>query len=162
MEKDKKVYDILDQLNISYEIHEHPEVLTVEDALKYWKDIEGVHCKNLFFRNQKGKIHYLVVMKHDKELNISDLAQKTGAGKLSFASEKRLDKYLGLKQGAVSPFGIINDINNEVRVYIDEDLMKEGKINFHPNLNTATISLSVDDFKKFLDWSENKIHYIHI
>lgn len=158
----KGIYEVLDELNITYDVHEHPEVLTVEDALEHWKDIEGVHCKNLFFRNQKGKIHYLVVIEHDKSLDIADLAKKTGAGKLSFASEKRLDKYLGLKQGAVSPFGLINDTNKEVRVFVDDEIMKGQKVNFHPNVNTATVGISVDDFKKFLDWTGNTIKYIQI
>ncbi|PAB57729.1 prolyl-tRNA synthetase associated domain-containing protein [Anaeromicrobium sediminis] len=162
MTQDKKVYEVLEGINVEYDVHEHPPVLTVDDALEYWKDIEGVHCKNLFFRNQKGKMHYLVVMGHDKPLDISDLGKKTGAGKLSFASDKRLDKYLGLKTGAVSPFGIINDENKEVRVYIDEDIMKGEKVNFHPNVNTATISISSDDFRKFLGQSGNQVKYISI
>ena len=56
MTEDKKVYELLEELNIKYDVYEHPPVLTVEDALEHWKDVEGIHCKNLFFRNQKGFI----------------------------------------------------------------------------------------------------------
>jgi len=92
---------VLDQLGIEYSVKQPPPVYTVEEVEQYWRDIPGAHCKNLFLRDQKGKKHYLVVMLHNKKVNMAGLAEQIGDGRLSFASEERLEKYLGLKTGAV-------------------------------------------------------------
>ena len=160
-EIEQNVYDTLDQLNISYQRHEHPPVYTVDEAAKYWKGISGVHCKNLFMKNQKGKTHYLVVMKDSKKVDFKGLAKVVGE-KLSFASERRLEKYLGLKTGAVSPFGLINDAQHEVNVVVDSDLKASKKINFHPNVNTATVTIAYEDFEKFLESCGNSVQYVRI
>ncbi len=157
---EKSLYDTLDQLDIEYTRFEHPPVYTVEEAQEYWQDIEGAHSKNLFLRNNKGNKHYLVVLEQSKKADIKDLSAKLAAGKLSFASERRLKEHLGLDTGAVSPFGLINDSRKAVTVALDRDLQKKGKVNFHPNVNTATINLSFEDFDKFLKHCGNEVIYI--
>lgn len=150
-EAEAKVYDFFKKIGISHTRHEHPPVYTVEEAAKYWGKIEGTHCKNLFLRNNKGNRHYLVILEQSQKADLKKLADKTGAGKLSFASPERLHKYLGLDTGAVSPFGLINDHNKEVVVVLDSSLKQADQINFHPNVNTATVTLSFADFMLFLD-----------
>ncbi len=159
-EREQKVYDTLEQLNIAYQRYEHPPVYTVEEAKKYWKDIEGAHAKNLFLRNNKGTRHFLVVLEQSKSADLKDLSGKLAAGKLSFASERRLQEHLGLETGAVSPFGLLNDQNRAVSVALDRDLGKKGSVNFHPNVNTATINLSFRDFEKFLKHCGNELVHI--
>ena len=159
-ESEQKVYEFLEQLDIPYTRYEHPPVYTVEEAKQYWQDIGGAHSKNLFLRNNKGNRHYLVILEQSKKADIKDLSAKLAAGKLSFASERRLEEKLGLETGAVSPFGLINDQKKEVSVAIDRDLKRSESINFHPNVNTATINLSYRDFEKFLKHCGNEIIYI--
>jgi len=158
----EKVLKVLKQLDIPYEIHEHPPAATVEQALPYWKDIDATHCKNLFFRNHKGNRHYLVILKHDRQLNIRDLEQRLKQGKISFASPKRLERYLGLSIGSVSVFGLINDSENHVHLFLDAGLKSVSRISFHPNDNTATMVISYDSFLKFLHWSGNSYEFIHL
>ncbi len=150
----------LEERGIPYEIHEHPPVPTVEEALPYWKSIEAAHCKNLFFRNHKGNKHYLVILDHRRQLNIRDLEQRLKQGKISFASPKRMDRYLGLDAGSVSAFGIINDEEKHVHLFIDDRLEIAEHISFHPNENTATFVISFASFKKFLDSSGNSYEFI--
>jgi Ala-tRNA(Pro) deacylase len=159
-EKEEKVYAVLDELGISYSRHEHPPVYTVEEAEKHWTQIIGAHCKNLFLRNKKGNRHYLVILEAAKVADLRLLNKLLGEDRLSFASEKRLMKYLGLEAGAVSAFGLINDTENHVKVVIDEDLRKSKGVNFHPNVNTATVGISFSDFERFLTWSGNTIRFI--
>lgn len=157
---EQKVYDTLDSLEIQYTRYEHPPVYTVEEAGKYWQDIEGAHCKNLFLRNNKGNRHYLVVLEQSKSADLKDLSAKLASGKLSFASERRLMEHLGLETGAVSPFGLINDEKKAVTLVLDKSLQKKGSVNFHPNVNTATVNLSYRDFDKFLKHCGNKVMHI--
>jgi Ala-tRNA(Pro) deacylase len=154
------VVDYLDQHQIPYEVYEHPPVPTVEEALPYWKDIDAAHCKNLFFRNHKGNRHFLVILDHRQQLNIRELEQRLKQGKISFASPVRMERYLGLSPGSVSAFGIINDHENHVHLFIDETLQSARRISFHPNENNATFVISFASFKRFLDTSGNSYEFI--
>lgn len=160
--KKQKVYDVLKKLDINYELRNHPAVFTCVEATRYTSDLVGTHCKNIFLRNRKGNKHYLVTIEENKKLNMKKLEEKLSEKNLSFASEKRMIKYLDLTPGSVSIFGLINDIEKEIIVILDNDLLNEKYINFHPNDNTATITISIDDFNKFLDWSGNEVNKIDI
>jgi len=158
----KQLLEQLNSLNISYKIKEHPPVATVEAALEHWTDVPGTHCKNLFLRDKRGKQHYLVVLEKDQQFSFQDLNDYLGNEKVSFASERRLLKYLQLTPGSVTPFGVISDIENHVIVLIDEALCKSELINFHPNENTATLTLSFADFKRFMGRCGNTVKYVDL
>ena len=160
MNKRAEVLSYLNDRNIPYDLYEHPPVPTVEEALPYWKDIDSAHCKNLFFRNHKGNRHFLVILDHRRQLNIKDLEQKLKQGKISFASPKRMERYLGLGAGSVSAFGIINDHENHVHLFIDEALQSSARISFHPNENNATLVISFASFLRFLESSSNSYEFI--
>ncbi len=146
----KIVLDKLKEWDIPYTMYEHPPLPTIEIALEFWKDIEGTHCKNLFLRNHKGNKHYLVVIECMQQVAIHDLEKMLKQGKLSFASAERMDKYLGLRPGSVSPFGLINDINKEVKLFLDINLKDKPLLSFHPNDNTAGLVVKNEDFMRYL------------
>ena len=156
------VLNTLDELDIPYDLHEHPPVPTVEDALPYWNEIPATHCKNLFFRNHKANRHYLVILRHDRQLNIKDLEKRLKQGKISFASPHRMEKYLGLQGGSVSLFGIINDFENHVHLFMDDALKNAERISFHPNDNTATVVITFESMIRFLEWSGNSYEFIRL
>ena len=158
----KKVLEFLEKLNIEYSLYEHPPLPTIEEALKYWQSIKSTHCKNLFFRNHKGNRHYLVIIDHRQNLGIHDLEKRLKQGKLSFASEQRMEKYLGIKPGSVSAFGLINDLNNHVYVFLDKYLKESDYISFHPNDNTATVVISYQDFEKYLNIVGNSYEFLEL
>ena len=156
----QKVFDRLNKLNIAFEIHEHPPLDSIEIALEYWKHIDSMHCKNLFFRNHKGNRHYLVIIKDTTPFSIRSLEKKLKQGKLTFGSENRLLKYLGVRPGSVSPFGLINDEDHHVYLFLDKQLQTADKISFHPNDNTASLVISYADFMKYLNASGNGYEFI--
>ncbi len=159
----EKILNKLEELNIEYEVVEHEAVFTIEemDALG---DVFGNAkiCKNLFVRDQKGKKHFLIVVPEEKRVPLSEVSEKIGSTKLSFASEERLMKYLKLKPGAVSPLAVINDEQNEVVVVLDEDLKKEELLGVHPCENTATILIKPSNIEKYIKAVNNTIKYIKI
>ncbi len=157
-----ELYKTLEELNISFEYYEHPPAPTIEEAKKYWVDLNATHCKNIFFRNHKGNRHYLVILEHTQVLNIHDLEKRLKQGKLSFASEKRMVKYLGLKPGSVSPFGLINDKEKHVYIFLDKNLRNSDKISFHPNINTASLIINFKDFERFLELSGNSYEFLEL
>ena len=104
----------------------------------------------------------MVILLSRKSADLKALTRQLGEDRVSFASPQRLMKYLGLEPGAVSPFGLIYDENKEVRVVLDEDLKNEEYVNFHPNVNTATLGLDFADFEKFLSWCSNRVIFLRI
>jgi Ala-tRNA(Pro) deacylase len=160
---DKLLYQRLEELGISFGYYEHPPAPTIEIAANYWKDIEKTtHCKNLFFRNHKGNKHYLVVFDYRQTLAIHDLEKRLKQGKLSFASEQRMEKYLGLKPGSVSPFGLIHDTDKNVHLFLDVNLGKLPGISFHPNNNEATLVVDYKDFIRFIESCGNTWEYLSL
>lgn len=171
-----KTLDFLQEHGIRYELYAHPPLPTVKAALEYWKDVEATHCKNLFFRNHKGNRHYLVVLECHKELDIHALEHRLKQGKLSFASEERMERCLGLKPGSVSPLGLINDIGVEatanpkelyenghrVKLFLDKDLKTAEKLSFHPCENTSGAVISNADFMRFLEIWGGEYEWIDI
>lgn len=157
-----ELYELLGKLSISFEYHEHPPVATIADAKLYWKDLNSGRCKNIFFRNHKGDRHYLVVLEHLRQLDIHDLEKRLKQGKLTFASDQRLKKYLGVEPGSVSPFGLINDEAHHVHLFIDEQLAGFDRLSFHPNINTASLVISKQDFMKFLSYTGNPYEFIRL
>ncbi|MEG0855473.1 MAG: prolyl-tRNA synthetase associated domain-containing protein [Terrisporobacter sp.] len=160
MDTKDKVLKKLEDLNIKYEITEHPPVYTIEDMEDLHLNEKGHVAKNLFLKNSNGKNHFLVVLKGDRKADLKSIRAQINSSALSFASEDRLEKHLGLLKGAVTPLGIINNCDHSVQVIIDEDLSKESIIGVHPNVNTSTIWITFEDLKKFIEEMGNEIKYV--
>ena len=156
MNGDPRLYQLLTELHIAYEYIEHPPAPTIEIAKQYWAGHDAQHCKNLFFRNHKGNRHYLVILNCDQDMAIHDIEKQLHQGKLSFASEARMDKYLGVKPGSVTPFGLINDQEHHVTVFLDQTLQQAEKLSFHPCINTASLIIKREDLIKFIDYCGNQ------
>jgi Ala-tRNA(Pro) deacylase len=156
----QELYTVLGELSIGFEYHEHPPIATIEAAIVHWKDYKSGRCKNIFFRNHKGDKHYLVILEHLQQVNIHDLEKRLKQGKLTFASDKRLKQYLGVEPGSVTPFGLINDKEKNVHVFIDAELKKYERLAFHPNVNTATLVIKTTDLIRFLEFTGNSYEFL--
>ena len=156
------VYRVLASLGIAYEKYEHPPVFTAEEAAVHWADIPAKAVKNLFLRNKKGDRHYLVIVGIEKQVDLRTLVKVVGDDRLSFGSSERLMARLGLTPGSVSPFGLINDESGSVRVVLDADLREAERLIFHPNDNTASVTISFADFERFLASRPNPVRWIRL
>lgn len=155
-----EVLELLKKKNIEYDIVEHEVVHTIEDMNNLGLLDKGYVLKNLFLRNASGKIHYLYSCYHDKDVDLKEFADKVGSSRLSFASADRLEKYLGLEQGYVSPLGVINDESQTVIFVFDSEIKNEKKVGVHPNTNKATIYLAFKDIEKIIKEHGNEIIFI--
>ena len=158
--EEQPVLSRLEQLGIAFDRYEHPPIATGDEGLEHWADIDAVHCKNLFLRNQKGTRHYLVILPVTKRADLRAVADQIGDGKLSFASAERLMTYLGVTPGSVSPFGLIHDKDHHVRVFLDREFKSATSISFHPNINTRTVVLKFVDFERYLATTWNVVKFI--
>ena len=158
----RRVYEQLDRLGIDFESYEHPAVFTSEDAEKYWRDIPATPVKNLFLRNKKGNREYLVILGIDKRADLQQLVKIIGDDRFSFGSAERLRATLGVTPGAVSPFGLLHEGSRHVQVIIDADLRNAARLIFHPNDNTASLTISFTDLERFLAARGNVVRYIDV
>lgn len=156
------MYECLSRLGIDFDYYEHPEAPTIEIAAQFYRGEGTVLCKNLFFRNHKGNRHYLVIMDARHNMAIHDIEHKLHQGKLTFASPERMMKYLGVKPGSVSLFGLLNDANHDVTLFVDNELRHAAKVSFHPNDNTASLVISNADMMKFIENIGNAYEFLDL
>jgi len=152
----------LDAMGISYERYTHPPVFTSDEAAEHWAGIPATRVKNLFLRNKKGNRHYLVILEIGKQADLRHLVKIIGDDRLSFGSPERLMSAMGLTPGSVSPFGLLNDPAHAVHVIVDEDLRRTERLIFHPNINTASLTITVADFERFLAARGNHVRWIRV
>lgn len=140
----------LAELGIETTTVEHPPLFTVEDSQNLRGDIPGGHTKNLFLKDKKGNI-FLVVVEEETRVDLKSLHQPLGAAsRLSFGSAELLEEVLGVKPGAVTAFGPVNDTEGRVTVVLDAELMTHETVNCHPLVNTATTAIRSADLIRFL------------
>ena len=148
---------LLSSKGLDFQIHEHEPLHTVDDSEKLRGEISGAHTKNLFLKNKKGNF-YLFSCDEKAKVDLKKFSKAIDAKNLSFANEVYLEKYLSIKPGSVSPFALLNDVESIVTFYLDENLANSSVINFHPLVNTSTVSLKTKDFINFILEKNKKIN----
>ena len=162
IDKSAVCYERFEKLGIKYERVDHPAVYTMEDMDSLGIFNKGVVGKNLFLRDNKGHRHFLIFVFGDKHVDLEKVQNELGIKHVSFGSAERLDKYLGLTKGSVSPLGAINDVSASVEFIIDNEFKNYPCVGVHPNQNTSTVWLSFEDLVKVIEENGNKIDFINI
>jgi Ala-tRNA(Pro) deacylase len=139
----------LESLEITTKTFEHEAAFTVEQAKLVHGNIPGGHCKNIFCKDERGVL-WLIVALEDSVINLKAAPQKIGSKRLTFGKPELLMEVLGVAPGSVTPFGLVNDTTARTNVVLDEAMMREELLNFHPLENTATTTISNLDLLKFV------------
>ncbi len=143
------VKEKLTEMNIEYRIIEHPPALTMDDANRFIEGEEGVKTKTLFLCNKKSKAYFLVVTDESKAIDMKQLEELIPTKGLHFCNEEKLANKLGLPAGTVSIFGLLNNEEHDVNIILDRGILDEKYITFHPNVNTATAFITMNDMYRF-------------
>lgn len=152
LEKEMRLYDLLDSLNLEYERVDHAPAMTMEDCHEVDATLGITMCKNLFLCNRQKTLFYLLLMPEDKTFLTKELSSQIGSARLSFAKEEFMEEFLDITPGAVSVMGLMNDKDNRVTLLVDEDLLKEEFLGCHPCVNTSSLKLYTKDvFGPFLE-----------
>ena len=140
----------LDSLGVASDTVEHPPLHTVEESQSLRGQIPGGHSKNLFVKDKKSRL-FLLTLGEETQIDLKRVHEKIGAsGRVSFGSGELLEEVWGVKPGAVTPFGAINDKAGRVTVVLDSGLMAHDRVNFHPLVNTRTTGVSPEGLLTFL------------
>ena len=146
----EKVENKLKELEIAFQLVEHEPALTTEMADKFIEGIEGVRTKTMFLTNKKKTAWYLLIMDDAKRLDMGKFGEISGAKGIKMASSDSLFEKMKLPPGVVSPFGLLNNEDEDIKVYIDEEIIHEARMSFHPNTNEKTIFVATEDLLRFL------------
>lgn len=152
LEKEIRVYDLLDSLGICYDRVDHEEANTMEACAAIDEVLApAVICKNLFLCNAQKTKFYLLMIREDKKFKTKEISHQINSSRLSFAPPEYMEKYLDITPGSVSVMGLMNDKENEVTLLVDEDVLKAEYFGCHPCINTSSLRLKVSDvFETFL------------
>jgi Ala-tRNA(Pro) deacylase len=148
--REAALYCRLKALSIPWKVFTHGPVFTVEEARDLRGAIAGVHTKNLFLKDRKNGL-WLVVLREELRLDLKILSGEIGAPRFSFASAELLEARLGVPPGSVTPFALMNDMAQAVKVVLDAEMLAHSPLNFHPLRNDRTVSIAPDDFSRFLE-----------
>ena len=151
LEKEIRVYDLLDELGIEFERTDHEEANTMEACLEIDSILGTVICKNLFLCNRQKTDFYLLMMPGDKPFKTKDITKQIGCSRLSFAGAEDMEKYLNIKPGAVSIMGLMNDTECKVQLLIDKPVIESETLGCHPCVSTSSLKMKTKDvLEKFL------------
>ena len=151
LDKEIRVYDLLDSLGIKYKRVDHEAAMTMEACVEIDRTLsEGVEkgvaiCKNLFLCNRQATDFYLLLIPGDKPFKTKNLSAQIGSSRLSFAKPEYMEQYLDITPGSVSVMGLMNDEEKKVRLLIDEDILQEEYFACHPCINTSSLRFKTSD-----------------
>jgi len=149
----------LEEIDVPYELVEHGAVYTIEEAMAESALKGRNEIKNLFIQDDKGKRQYLVVMPGLKQLDLKTLAADLGEKKVRFCSAEKVERILGVKPGSVSLFCCLSPNSHHVKVIIDEDLLTEKELGFHPIVNTAAVFIQASEMRKVTEKLVQEVLY---
>lgn len=145
LEKEIKVYDLLDSLEIDYERVDHEEANTMEACNEIDKVLGVSICKNLFLCNRQETQFYLLMMPGNKPFKTKDISKQIGSARLSFGKAEFMEEYLDINPGAVSVMGLMNDIEKHVQLLIDKPILESEFIGCHPCVSTSSMKMKTKD-----------------
>ena len=149
--------DLLKITKYNIEVHEHDALFTVQNSRELRGKIKGAHSKNLFLKNKKNKF-FLLTCEESNKVDLKRISKSLKLGNTSFAKEEYLDQYLKITPGSVSPFALLNDEGGWVDFYLEQTLHESKFVNFHPLVNTFTITIETNKFIEFMIENDKKIH----
>ncbi len=151
IDKEERVYDLLDQLNIDYQRIDHEEANTMEVCLEIEKSLKSTICKNLFLVNSNKSQYYLLILKENKKFKTKVISKQINSSRLSFGSDEKMLEYLDITPGSVSLLGLMNDHDFKVQLLMDKDLLQDEYLGCHPCINTSSLRIKMKDvFEKII------------
>lgn len=163
LQKEIRVYDLLDRLRIEYWRLDHAPAMTMEVCREIDEALCATICKNLFLCNRQKTQFYLLMIPGDKSFKTKELSAQIGSARLSFADEASMERLLDVTPGSVSVMGLMNDTEHRVRLLVDEEVLHGEYIGCHPCINTSSIRLKTKAlFDVFLPYTCHEMTVVRL
>ncbi|MBV9541269.1 MAG: prolyl-tRNA synthetase associated domain-containing protein [Alphaproteobacteria bacterium] len=148
-EREAALYERFRRLEIRWTTQTHAPVFTVAEAEALYDSQPGGHTKNLFLKDKKDGL-WLVTLRDHLRVDMGTLGKRLNAPRFSFGSPDLLMETLGIEPGSVTPFSVMNDVAQRVRLVLDAGMLTLDPLNFHPLRNDRTTAISPDDLLLFV------------
>lgn len=156
----QEVYEFLQAQGVTYEVTEHKAVYNMDELAEVELPYPEADAKNLFVRDDKKSSYYLITVRGSKRVDLQEFRKVYGTRRLSFASAEDLERLLGLFPGSVTPLGLLNNTEKNVKLFLDSDFGEDDLIGLHPNENTATVWLKAGDLVRLIREHGNEVELI--
>ena len=154
MEKERKVYDFLDDLGVEYYRIDHEPANGENPALmaEIEETLQARICNNLFLANRQRTRFYMMMIPSDKRFRSSEISKQAGSSRLHFAEPEYMEDLIHCTPGSASVMGLINDPDQRVQLLVDEDVLSSEYVGCHPCINTSSLRIRTEDlFGKVLE-----------
>lgn len=156
----QEVYEFLQAKGVTYEVTEHKAVYNMDELAEVELPYPEADAKNLLVRDDKKSSYYLITVRGSKRVDLQEFRKAYGMRRLSFASAEDLERLLGLFPGSVTPLGLLNNTEKNVKLFFDSDFGEDDLIGVHPNENTATVWLKAGDLVRLIREHGNEVELI--
>ena len=159
----QEIFDFVDKQEIWHEVTEHEAAFTMEEALNMEMPYPDREAKNLFVRDDKKQNYYLITVCGPKRVQLKEFKKAQGTRRLSCASAEDWKERLDVLPGSVSPLGLLNNEECNVKLFLDEEFVQgSGIIGIHPNENTATIWMKTEDLLTMIRRHGNEAQVVEL
>lgn len=158
----QEVYEFLQAQGVTYEVTEHKAVYNMDELTEVELPYPEADAKNLFVRDDKKSSYYLITVRGGKRVDLQEIRKAYGTRRLSFASAEDLKRLLGLFPGSVTPLGLLNNVEKNVKLFLDSDFGEDDLIGVHPNENTATVWLKAGDLVRLIREHGNEVEAVEL
>lgn len=161
LEKEKRVYELLDSLGIDYQRIDHEVTMTMEACAAVDELLGATICKNLMLANRQNTQFYLLMLPGEKPFKTSVFSKLIGSSRLSFAAPEYMEQFLDITPGSLSILGLMNDRDKQVTLYIDGDVLKGEYVGCHPCINTSSLRIRTADLvEKIIPAMGHELHTV--
>lgn len=132
---------------ITYRECDHEPTITSEQSAEARGEDIKIGGKTLLMKDKAD--FRLFVLSAAKQADSQKMRKILGSQKLRFATPDELLELAGVTKGALPPFGrpiLPYDL------YVDESIMENEKIAFNAGVLTKSIIMSVNDWRKIIDF----------
>ena len=140
---------MLEGAGIAYDLYRHRAVFTAADGADLEASMPGLHCRNLFLRDKKGRMA-LVTAANGTAVDIKAARQKHGVRPVFLRLARTPVPTSGVPPGSVCPYAVVKRSRGMVRMVLDAAIMRAAKIVCHPLINTMSIGVDPADLVRFL------------
>lgn len=146
-----ELFSQFEQLGIETKTWDHNPVFSTAESDHLYDVIPGAHCKSLFLTDSKKSGYWLAVALDQTRVDLKSLHLVLGCKRMSFGRAETMQSMIGVTPGSVTPFALMYDTEQEIKVLVDTAIMPFDTVNFHPLKNDKTTSLARDDLFRFIE-----------
>jgi Ala-tRNA(Pro) deacylase len=142
MEIPKRLIDLLNKNNVSYEILHHPEAFTAQ-TIAAVEHIKGRHHAKVVMA-KSGSGHLMTVLAANQRIDLEKLENISGEPTSLETENDFMALFPDCAPGTMPPFGNLYGLPT----YVDKTLAQEDYIVFEAGTHTDAIKLSYHDYER--------------